>query len=432
MNKPSHQLNRADDAGELTAAVPAGCDVLVIDHYGLDRRYESACRSWAKRIFVIDDLADRDHDCDALLDQTVGRSASAYAGRVSERCRLLLGSGYALLRPAFAEWRRRRSPHDGPPHVLIAMGTSDPGNNLVPIIAELAKLPVVLHVVVGSSAPGLKGVRAAAQQAGASLHVDAPDMARLMAEADIAVLAAGTTTWEAAAMGLPMILLVTANNQAYVASSMGAANAAVVARNLRDVGSHVAALIGDESLRRSLAHHAFAVCDGYGARRVAIQLHPEQVRDGGAVAVRAARHADAELMLAWQRHPLIRQFARNPAIPTEPEHLQWLDRKLSDPRCIFNLILCDEKPAGVLRLDRANGDVRAFEISILVAPEEQRRGIARAALQLARRLVPRARLLAHVLAGNIASQRLFERAGFAASGAGWFVREPSLTAAAVA
>jgi RimJ/RimL family protein N-acetyltransferase len=137
-------------------------------------------------------------------------------------------------------------------------------------------------------------------------------------------------------------------------------------------------------------------------------------------------------MLRWQRHPRTRQFARNPAIPTEPEHLQWLDQNLSDPQCVFNLILCDEKPAGVLRLDRANGDVRAFEISILVAPEEQRRGIALAALRLARRLVPRARLLAHVLAGNIASQGLFERAGFAASGAGWFAREPSLTPAAVA
>src|SRR5262249_18815445 len=99
----------------LAASWPQGCALLVVHHYGRDARFESACCPWAERILVIDDLADRPHDCDLLLDSTLGRAPADYASLCPKTCRMLLGPAYALLRPEFAAARseslaRRRAP----------------------------------------------------------------------------------------------------------------------------------------------------------------------------------------------------------------------------------------------------------------------------------------------------------------------------------
>ncbi len=422
-------LENPSDPADLNAV--GDCDLLVVDHYGLDRAYEGACRPWAKRIMAIDDLADRRHDCDVLLDQTLGRTAADYGGRVPARCTMLLGSGFALLRPSFAQERSRRSKKECAGRVLIAMGTADTGHKLVPLIEALAGIPETLDVVVGAVTPHLAAIKKAAQGADANLHVDAVDVERLMAGADLAVLAAGTTVWEAACLGVPAILLVTASNQTEIAARMEAANAAIVARDVEDAAAHVARLVKDHVARKILALQASAICDGYGAPRVALALKPEHSTDGRDVTLRAVRPDDAAIMLQWQKRPATRRFARNPAGPTEAEHLQWFARKLADPRCIFNMIDCDGESAGVLRLDRTESG-KELEVSILTAPKHQRRGIALAALRLAHRLVPHESLLANVLEGNMASQRLFERAGYDAVGRGWFKQERAVCAPVVA
>ena len=111
----------SDDAGELGACV-GHADLLIVDHYGLGAVFEGRARDWAGQVLVIDDLPNRPHDCDLLLDQTAGRGAGDYAGMVPDHCRLLLGADHALLRPQFLSARgspgciaiaNRPASHDG-------------------------------------------------------------------------------------------------------------------------------------------------------------------------------------------------------------------------------------------------------------------------------------------------------------------------------
>lgn len=417
-------LRDANDPSALRDAVSGDCDLLVVDHYGLDASYEAACRPFSKRILVIDDLADRNHDCDLLVDPTLGRDAAAYRGRVPSGACTVTGPSYAPLRPVFAAVRSEgRAGNDAPPRVLLSMGATDAGNRLVPLLDALSEVAAGIDVVVGSSARDLAGIRAAAARAGARVHVDAPDMARLMAGASVAVLAAGTTTWEAACVGLAIVLVVTADNQIEVARSMKAVGAAVVAESVDDVVSAVSRLLVGRDDCEALSRAAARLCDGLGARRIAMLVAPERDAEGRAVTIRPATFADAGLILEWQQHPDTRRFSRNPAVPTREQHLSWMTKKLADLRSLLQIVMRDDAPAGFIRLDggAASG---AYEVSIVTAPGQGGCGIGSAALRLARRLVPGGTLRAFVLPENRVSLRLFEKAGYKAVGGDWYVQGP--------
>lgn len=419
----------------LAARWPEGCDLLVVDHYGRDAGFEDACRPWAGRIMVIDDLADRSHACDILLDQTHGRTAGDYEDLVPARCQLFLGSRYALLRPDFSASREtaiRRHRLQGPvARILVALGGSDPDNVTATVIDGIAAAGVEaeVDVVMGAGAPHLTAVKA--QVAGVAgkvaLHVGVDDMAAMMTAADLAVGAAGTSAWERCCLGLPTLLVVLADNQETVAARLDDAGAArVLGRTGAVAVDGVAAAVTDlcrsAEIRRTMAEAAASVCDGYGIQRVvAGLLPPVPGRDGKAVGLRLATAADSALMLEWQRNDQTRRHARNPRPPAADEHERWMRRYLGDVGGVLTVIVHDGEPAGVLRFDATTG---GLEVSILVAPERYRKGIGGAVLSLARELFPDVDLFAEVLPANAASQALFRGAGYRPLGDGLYVNRP--------
>lgn len=267
-----------DDAAETAQAIGA-VDLLIADHYGIDARWERVLRAVAKRILVIDDLADRAHEADFLLDQTAGRAAADYASLVPGGCRLMVGVQYALLRPDFAARRAaslaRRA--DGRVrHILVALGGFDPANHTAAILRTLAGcgLPSdhAVTVVLGAGAPHLGALRelAASLPITVSIQSDVADMAAVMADSDLAIGAAGTTAWERCALGLPTIMLVLADNQRLIADNLARAGAALVVERVR--AEHVAMFLDDPALVRRMTARAAALCDGRGAERVAAIL----------------------------------------------------------------------------------------------------------------------------------------------------------------
>lgn len=270
-----------DEAVALRERWPGGIDWLVVDHYGRDSAFESACRPWARRILVIDDLADRAHDCDALLDQTLGRSTEAYAARVPAHCQLLMGTRYALLRSRFAELRSQslaRRNSDAPVRrVLISMGATDAADATGMLLELLrqAQLDVELDIVLSTAAPHLESVHSAAARlvSPARLHTDVDDMAGLMLDADLAIGAAGTTAWERCCLGLPSVLIVTADNQRLIAAALQSAGAATVCGaheklDTSDLISAIRRLCLDHAARRRMSACAAQVCDGAGVERL--------------------------------------------------------------------------------------------------------------------------------------------------------------------
>lgn len=204
-------------------------DWLIVDHYALDIRWETALKPHYHKLMVIDDLADRPHGCELLLDQNIGRKAKHYLGLVSANCKILTGPQYALLRPEFSQIRqyslsRRTTPQLK--RLLIVMGGVDKNNVTGQVLAALvgSVLPTDcrITVVMGPNAPWLKNVREQTEQMPWIIEVlvGIDNMAHVMAESDLAVGASGSTSWERCCLGLPTINVAVANNQEFIASSL--------------------------------------------------------------------------------------------------------------------------------------------------------------------------------------------------------------------
>ena len=212
------------------AARQNGVDAFVCDFYALDAEIERSLRATAAKIVVIDDLANRPHDCDLLIDTTFGRSTEDYRGLVPPGAVMLAGARYALLRPEFAALRdellARRAAGGGVERILVSLGLTDVGGITARVVAALLETELnaqaQIDVVIGPMAQSRAELEAmAARNTRMELHIDPPDMARLMANADVAIGGGGTTSWERCCLGLPTVLVVLADNQRLIASKLG-------------------------------------------------------------------------------------------------------------------------------------------------------------------------------------------------------------------
>jgi UDP-2,4-diacetamido-2,4,6-trideoxy-beta-L-altropyranose hydrolase len=419
-----------DEREAMFRLVPDGCDLLIVDHYERDRTFEARCRPWARQILVIDDLADRPHDTDFLLDMTPGRDVSDYEGLVSENCRSLFGPKYAPIRRAFSMERHRKfresARRNGRLRLLVAAGASDPTNMTADIIKALPDKPwsFELHVVLTSQAPFYDIIRDILAPIDGHLHTDVSDMERLLSDADVTIGAGGMTSWERCCLGIPTVMLVTAQNQRRNGEALKRMKVAVVVEKPEEAVERAISLLDRPKDAKELSRHAALVCDGLGADRIAMFVGPERCRDDSPVHLRPADEGDEAILYAWQTDPATRKFFRETRNPTTIEHAAWFKGKLNCPTCIFSIVLHRGTPAGSLRMD-FNKAFQTYEVSINIGSKFQQRGIAGAALRSARRLIRDDPLYAFVQPENAASLALFQRAGYRAAGKPcWYVQSP--------
>ena len=222
-----HDAEQTLDAIDRIGAI----DWLVVDHYALDGRWERMQRNRAPRILAIDDLADRVHDCDILLDQNlVLEIDSRYRGRLPAACKPLLGPHYALLRPEFAEQRKSLAGRSGEiRRILVSYGGSDPGNETARALSAIKGLStdrLAVDAVVGMSNPHGDSIAKLCQEMPhATLHRGAENMAELMKRADLAIGAGGVMSWERCCLALPTIAVDIADNQTGALTALAAAGA---------------------------------------------------------------------------------------------------------------------------------------------------------------------------------------------------------------
>ena len=276
----------ANDA-EQTLAILNGAvaDWLVVDHYALDARWERRVRHACRSLMVIDDLADRRHDCDLLLDQNLGRATADYSLLVPSKSILLVGAHYALMRPEFAALRAMslaRRAHPSLKRILITMGGIDKDNATGNMLLALSSchLPAdcQITVVMGPHAPWLNLVRrqAANMQWPTEVQVNVNNMAQLMADCDLAIGAAGSTSWERCALGVPTYMAVLAENQKGAAAALSLKGAVEIISpaeaahgTLREKFQR---LFDNPAYFRTLSENAAAICDGQGVTKVLAAL----------------------------------------------------------------------------------------------------------------------------------------------------------------
>ncbi len=256
-------------------------DWLVVDHYALDQRWEEALAPHYRKLLVIDDLADRSHHCDLLLDQNLGRQPAHYAPWVPAHCRVLTGPHYALLRPEFAALRayslQRRQAHPALRQLLITMGGVDQPNATGQVLQVLkaCALPANcrITVVMGLTAPWLQNVQELAAQMPwpTAVVVNVSDMAQRMADSDLVIGAAGSTSWERCCLGLPTLMMVLADNQQAGAQALEAAQAARLIGVVSDIATQLSPAVLEliESVSQSqMSLAASAITDGYGVEEI--------------------------------------------------------------------------------------------------------------------------------------------------------------------
>jgi UDP-2,4-diacetamido-2,4,6-trideoxy-beta-L-altropyranose hydrolase len=427
----SQEQDAADCLQALAHAGIRSASWLVVDHYGLDASWEDQLLAGlagdaAPQLLVIDDLADRPHKVDLLLDQNFFGTVTEtrYAGLVPEHCCQLLGPHYALLGPEYAQLHPLVPPRTELRRVLVFFGGVDPSNltgrALEALLApELAHLAV--DVVLGLQSPHRQAVaELVARRPHTTLHNPLPSLAALIARADLALGAGGATTWERACLGLPSLVVAIADNQLPFPVALDQVGAIQLLGDAASVSAEqifqalLAAL--QRPWPRACGH---GLTDGFGAARVTtalLGLRPQ-------LQLRPATAADRALLLRWASDPMVRANSFSPELFALADHHRWFQAGLSNPNRLL-LIACDAQgcPLGQIRFDRQTqpADMAPREALIDLSLDRCARGqglateLVRLGLQsMEQHWGPATEAVAEVLPGNTASQATFARAGFA-------------------
>lgn len=257
-------------------------DWLIIDHYDIDISYESPLREHVKMIMVIDDLANREHDCDLLLDQSYSKNDNCYNGLAPENCIQLLGTEYAILRPQFQKAREKLRRKGGEVNrILVFMGGVDSKNitsKALRAIHMLDRSDIAIDVVVGELNQYHDEMKVLTSKMPNTIcHHNVEDMASLMSSADLCIGAGGTTTWERCCVGLPTITIILAENQKNISESLGNKGVVINLGWYEDVTvSHISSalhgLLTDYGKRKMMKLKGMRLVDGNGTKRVAEHL----------------------------------------------------------------------------------------------------------------------------------------------------------------
>lgn len=257
-------------------------DLLIVDHYALDIRWERALRGSVRRIMVIDDIADRAHDCDLLLDQNYfADMQTRYEGKVSKNCRLLLGPRYALLREEFRELRELVKLRTAEvKRILVFFGGVDEDNYTglaVEALAGSAIEDIAVDVVIGSQHPRRSDIERVCKTLGYVCHVQISRMAELMANADLAIGAGGSASWERCCLGLPALLIALADNQIDIVKALNSVGACIYLGTKETVEvfairRSINLVLSSSSQIELISQHAYSLVDGMGAARVCEEL----------------------------------------------------------------------------------------------------------------------------------------------------------------
>jgi UDP-2,4-diacetamido-2,4,6-trideoxy-beta-L-altropyranose hydrolase len=273
----------ADDAEATKQVVAcAEADWLITDHYAIDRRWHAKLRGAVPRIMAIDDLADRSHDADLLLDQSDPTETTArYRELVPQSCVLLLGPRYALLRPEFAklggEAEARSLEY---PRLFVCFGGSDPKNCTATAIGALDQLDgtFAADIVVGAAHPAKTDIEATCRvRPWLQFHAATPDIAELMARSSLAVGGGGVMAWERLCVGLPSIIIAIEQNQIETATNLDRLGLAYYLGSSETVSNRSLAeaikqLMADTGQLKAVRRKARAMVDGRGVDRVVATL----------------------------------------------------------------------------------------------------------------------------------------------------------------
>lgn len=398
-------------------------DWIIVDHYGIDFQWERMLRQYSRRLMVIDDLADRLHECDLLVDQNlVANTRSRYNGKLPEYCCLLLGPRYAMLEPLYAELHGRAAPRHGKiRRILVYFGGADIGDltgKTISAFLALGRNDVEMDVVLNPQSSYGESIRS--QIAGVEnvrLHMFLPSLSSLMRAADVSIGAGGITTWERCCLGVPSYVITLADNQIAGARELDRLGVIGWLGNASDLSvldlTEAISNMLMKSSHSDLSKRGLDLVDGLGCVRIA-----DYLTAGGdsRLRVRPACPDDEELILRWANDPVVRRNSFSPALIDAVAHHQWFSRCFANRAscCVFIVETEAGLPVGQVRFELSN---EVWEVHYALDACVRGRGMGGVFLKAALsefliRVPSCTEILGRVKSGNLASQKVFKRLGF--------------------
>lgn len=433
---------------QATSSVHRTIDWCIYDNYGLAADFVKVIKPSCRQLMAIDDLANREHPVDLLLDQNaVFGMQTRYQTWLPAACTQLLGPQYALLRPEFysssvpssvpttAQTSSARS-YQQVNRILVSIGGSD----TVGLTERLCKLlfaqqvfaDISLDVVVGSAYEKITELtELIAARANSRLFVQTNEMANLMRQADLAIGAGGSSQWERALTHLPSLVVAVADNQQPGCEYLQHLGAIQYLGRVEQVSDElllnaITNIIENKDLRQALAERAYALMaiaqnDASSSATQVLYSGAEKVARKmsflstlATLALRQAESADAELLFTWANDPNVRAMAFNKAPIAWATHLAWFEQKRQDAST--DIWICEQfgQAVGQCRLNAITPLIGEIHLNLNPAC----RGLGLAAAMIAKAC--QASIARHqwqeihavVKLSNHASIRAFIRAGF--------------------
>jgi UDP-2,4-diacetamido-2,4,6-trideoxy-beta-L-altropyranose hydrolase len=396
------------------------CDWVCVDGYQFDADYQKTLNATGCRSIVLDDYGHSSfYYTHLILNQNLSAQTNLYQNR-HPNTTLLLGIRYTLLRQEFWQWRGwQRQISKVANRILVTLGGSDPNNTTTWILDALQNIKdqtFNITVIVGNSNPHRNALIKQVQH---SIHeidliFDTTDMPSYLVNADLAISAGGSTTWELAFLGLPSIIVTLADNQKAIAKALHDQGIAISVGAVSELNSDqfvnvLQQLANSPEQRQVMSQKGQSLIDGEGVDRVIMAMQGDRLR------LRPARWQDCEQIWQWANDPATRQASfQSNEIPWE-QHVQWFRQKLEEVNSIFWIAIdAQDCPIGQVRFDSLSTNV--MQISLSVAPNSRNQGLGVEMLKVAiRQIFCHSTILAisaWIKPENSASIRTFEMVQF--------------------
>ncbi len=447
-----------DARSTATLAADRSVDWIVVDGYGIAKDpsganpstqprgigfedgYLETLRSGPARVLLLDDYGHHDrYDADCILNQNITAWAGIYAER-SPSASLLLGPRYILLRPEFTAYNQRvsHSTSTPMPRIVVSMGGADLDNatgKALDALALLSPRPASVDVILGKLNPHVSAIEKRVRELSDAfrspslsepirLHYNVEDMTPLLSQADLAVIAGGSTCWETLFLGAPSLALIVADNQAEISETLDALDllrcpgwADKIASN--ELADKLASLLDHPNLLEAMSRRGRDLVDGHGASLVMDHLQ-KQASFEAAPHLRAVCLADVVQLWHLANDHTVRACGFAPESIPLADHERWFHDWLTADDKQMWVVEDGGAVIGQVRYHRTSEE--AAEISISLCSDYRGRGlgpwIIRETLVSAAEQLRVGRIEAVIRTDNFPSARAFEKAGFVASGSG--------------
>ena len=254
---------------------------IIVDHYDLDIEWEKQIKKYVEKLIVIDDLANRNHVCDLLLDQNLYENMEdRYSDLVPANCEILVGPEYALLRKEFLEIRKKAIPRKNLNRIMISFGGSDPNNETIKVLSALKKIQmkqIRIDVIIRKTNPNGNKIKEICDSIeNCFLYQDVENMEEFMIDSDLSIGAAGITTWERCCLGLPSIVTTIADNQVEIVKAITKKKCIIHLGNSKETNSEdyekcIQEINGE--ILRDISSNCFKIVDGKGSIRVSEKIY---------------------------------------------------------------------------------------------------------------------------------------------------------------